>query len=53
MISSNRVSSTANGSESGGNGDLHLLQRLVLASYYSELGDFGDASLLWFQIRCV
>jgi hypothetical protein len=52
-ISSNKISPTAKGLESGGNGELHLMQRPVLTSYYSELGDFADACLLWFQIRCV
>jgi hypothetical protein len=35
MISSNKTSSTAKGSASGGNGDLHFPQRPVLARYFA------------------
>jgi hypothetical protein len=37
MISSNKISSTAKGSATGGNGDLHLPQRPVLAKYFAGM----------------
>jgi hypothetical protein len=48
MISSNRISSTAKGSESGGNGDLQLPQRPVLAKYFAGIRLFWPQ---WLQAR--
>ena len=48
IISSNKVSSTARGSESGGNGDLHFPQRPVLAKYFAGIRLFWPQ---WLQAR--
>jgi hypothetical protein len=48
MISSNRISSTAQGSESGGSGDLQLPQRPVLAKYFAGIRLFWPQ---WLQAR--
>jgi hypothetical protein len=48
MISSNRISSTAKGSESGSNGDLQLPQRPVLAKYLDGIRLFWPH---WLQAR--
>ena len=48
MISSNKISSTAKGSEIGGNGDLQLPQRPVLAKYLAGIRFFWPQ---WLQSR--
>jgi hypothetical protein len=47
-ISSNKISSTAKGSESGGNGDLQRPQRPVLAKYFAGIRLFWPQ---WLQAR--
>jgi hypothetical protein len=48
MISSNKISSTAKGSDNGGNGDLHFPQRPVLAKYLAGIRLFWPQ---WLQAR--
>jgi hypothetical protein len=48
MISSNKIPSTGRGSESGGNGDLQLPQRPVLAKYFAGIRLFWPQ---WLQAR--
>src|ERR1700676_94272 len=48
MTSSNKISSTAKGSESDGNGDLHFPQRPVLARYFAGIRLFWPQ---WLQAR--
>src|SRR5438309_6906921 len=48
MISSNKISSTAKGSASGGNGDLQFPQRPVLAKYFAGTRLFWPQ---WLQAR--
>jgi hypothetical protein len=48
MISSNKISSTAKGSDSGGSGDLQFPQRPVLAKYFAGIRLFWPQ---WLQAR--